>query len=395
MNLLSKLTTRAIDASTFGLWTDATSSNRQEVNEDTALKLTAIWSAVGIIADSIASMPLHAYRSTGTGRARLSKQPRWADLVSSMPNPYEDRYTWIHRAVTGLCLPGNAYMLILDRDSNGYPNSLVNLSPSRVEPVLDGGRMVYVYESAPGQREVFDRYTATNQSGRVLHVKFYDNGAARGLSPIDANEQAISAALAAQAHASDYWEKGGMPPGIISVEGRPSPEAIKALGQWWDDARRGKDSRHRPAVMSQAKFEPITLTPEQAQLLQTRQFTVNEIARIYRVPAHLLADTSVTTWGSGIEEMNRHFLQFTLLPYISRLEAAFNMLLPRGSFVKFDPSGILRGDIQTRYQAYATGIQNGFLNRNEVRAWEDLPAEDGLDSFLVPLNLDDSQEQSE
>lgn len=396
MNLLQRsLTKRAIDASTFGLWSDASSNPAgQNVNEDSALKLTAIWSAVGIIADSIAAMPLHAYRVTSGGREKLGRQPRWADVVSAMPNPWEDRYTFLHRAVQGLLLPGNTYLLVVDRDSQGYPSSIVNLHPSLVEPVRDGGRTLYVYNPQPGERIVYDRYTSTNTAGDVLHIKFYDNGGARGLSPIEANASAIGAALAAQEHAADFWAKGGLPPGIISVEGRPSPEAMEAVGRWWDDARRGKDSRHRPAIMSQAKFSPITLTPEDAQLLETRQFSVNEIARIYRIPAHLLADTSVTTWGSGIEEMNRHFLQFTLLPYISRMEAAFNMLLPRGNFVKFDPSGILRADIDSRYRAYSTGIQTGFLSRNEVRAWEDLPTVEGLDDFLVPLNMEGNNDES-
>ena len=393
-NLIGKVReSRAIDASQFGIVNDLFPSGTAagvSVTEDKALASVAVYAAAGIIADSIASMPVHRYRRSGDTREKLAT-PYWLDPVDGQPNQDTDVYTWKHRQLQSLLLPGNSYLLVTERDRLGYPSAVYNLNPADVTPYRENGRIVYRWTNE-GRTRTLTRYTRLNPDGQVLQTKAFDRGDLTGLSPIGNAAEAIGLGLAAEEYGARFFGQGAIPPGIISTEGRASEEQLKTIKRYWRRNTGGTRNSHLPAVMAQAKWVPITIDPKSAQFLETRKFQTAEIARLFRVPPHLIGDVDrSTSWGSGIEEQNRMFYQTTLMPWINRLEQTWNQLLPRNQFVKFDPAGLLRADIESRYTAYSQARQWGFMSQNEIRALEDMEPVEGGDTYLTPLNMTEGQ----
>ncbi len=389
-NLMAKVREgRAIDASQFGLALDLMPSATAAgvaVSEDKALKHVSVYAAAGIIADAVASMPVHRFRRSGDTRTRLDT-PAWIDPVDGQPNPDTDVYTWKHRQLQSLLLPGNSYLLVVDRDRFGFPSVVYNLNPADITPYRESGQILYRWNNNGTTRQL-TRYTRTNPTGQVLHTKAFDRGDLTGLSPIDNAAEAIGLGIAAEEYGARFFGQGAIPPGIISTDSNASPEQLQAIKKFWRRNTGGVKNSHLPAVMAQAKWMPITIDPKSAQFLETRAFQTSEIARLFRVPPHLIGDVErSTSWGTGIEEQNRMFFQVTLMPWINRLEQTWNQLLPRNQFVKFDPAGLLRADIESRYAAYAQARQWGWMSQNEIRALEDMEPVDGGDQFLTPLNM--------
>jgi len=380
---------RAIDAASFGLNIDDFGGSTWagvNVSTDAALGYISVFAAVNLIADAIASFPVHAYRKSGTARRAVPTQPAWLDDVNGQPNPETDRFTWVHRLVNSMGLDGNAYGLIADRDKLGYPSEIWNLHPDDTTPIRQGGEIRY---RVKGRSRTLGRYSRANPNGEVVQVKWFDAGGLRGLSPIEkVARQGIAMGLASEEYGARFFGQGAIPPGIVSVEGAPTPAALKEMAKWFRDQYGGRARAHTPAVMSGAKWEPVSITPEAAQFLETRRFQVSEIARMYRVPPHLIGDVErSTSWGSGIEEQNRAFYTLTLVPWLRRIESTLNALVPRGQYVRFDPAGLLRGDIKARYAAYNVGRQGGWLSVNEIRALEEMDEVDGGDAYLQALNM--------
>jgi HK97 family phage portal protein len=403
VNLLSRLLipqARAMDASQFAkaMTFESGTHARVSVTQESALSFIAVYASVGIIADSIAAMPAHVfYKRADGGRELAPNQPPWLNDVDGDPNPETDRFTFFHRWVSSLLLDGNGFVFLADRNPMGFPNNLWNLHPNYTTVVRRDGQILFDYQTPDGQRSKppFTRYCRAAPTGDVLHTKGFDVGTLRALSPIDAAREAVALGLAAEEFGARFFGQGAVPPGVIEVTGDPTPAQLENMGQWFRENYSGRARAHIPAVLSNAKWVSISVTPEAAQFLETRKFQKGEIASLYRVPPHLIGDVDKTTsWGTGIEQQNRMFFEVTLMPWVRRLEVGLNSLLPPGHFVKFDPAGLLRGDVAARYSAYQQGRSGGWLSGNDVRRLEDMePIPDG-DEYLRPQGTPSAEREA-
>jgi HK97 family phage portal protein len=250
-----------------------------------------------------------------------------------------------------------------------------------------------------------DRYEVNgvaNQLDRtqILHIPaFTVPGRSRGLSPLDMAREAIGLGLTAEEYGARFFAQGTTMSGVIEHPGTPRPDEARLLRDMFKKTHAGTKNSHSVGVLTGgASFKPITLSPEQAQFLETRRFQKTEIALLYRVPAYLVDSQVTSTWGSGIEEQNKFFVDNTLMPWIVRIEQAVStFLLPGTQFIKFNLDARLRAKTKDRYAAYKEAILNGFMNADEIRALEDMePLPDGLgQAFYMPVNVADIADTEE
>lgn len=384
---------RAVDASNFvlGLEDDGKTSSGVSVDAGSAITASTVYSCVSLIADSVATMPIHSFRKTGDYR-EPTVPPSWMDATNSMPNPETDRFTWIHRTISSLALYGNSYWLIVERDNLGFPKQLFNLHPDYVTIDRKNGEAIYTYDG----KKSYKRYTTLTPQGDIIHIKNFEQGSDYGLSPIEAGAESIGISLASEEFAGRFFQNGAVMSGVIEMDSTPSEEALRIFKQSFQRKHQGVKKSHNIGVLTEgAQWKPIAINHQQMQFLESRRFNKIEICGLFRVPPYLIGDLSETTkLGSSIEEQNRIFYELTLLPYINRIEQAMTMMLPRGQFARIDVSGLLRASISQRYQAYNIGRNAGFLSVNEIRAKEDLPPVDEEigDSYIQNLNQNSIQD---
>lgn len=389
MNLLQSIRNRSVDASAFltddGLMPGAGASGIS-VTHESALRTIAVYACVGIIADALMGMPIRQVERLDDGTRRnldltLWLSPDWA------PNPETERGAFVHRWCNSLLLYGTAYCLITARQG-GYPSEVWNLAPADVRPDRSNGRLEYVW----GTRRLTP-YTAQNPAGEIMVTKGFDFGGDVGVDPIrKVAFEAIGLAAAAERFGAAFFGQGQTPSGVIELDSTPSPDAIKSIKANWVRHHAGVSKSHLPGVLTAgAKWKPISIPPDAAQFIETREYQVGEIARLYRVPPHLISDTDrSTSWGTGIEEQNIGFVKFTLLPWIHRFESMLSRTVPPGQRIKLITSGLERGSLKSRYDAYAVGRSWGWLSQDDVRALEDLNPigpEKGGDIYHIPLNM--------
>jgi HK97 family phage portal protein len=358
------------------------------VTQDNALRLTAVFACVRLNSETVGALPADAVRyAVGNPSVRepMPRPPGWL----AQPNPETTWFELIERAQTCLEMDGNAFILITARDAMGFPSELWTLHPQRVDvKAAANGRTSFVWDGSTP----LSRYGPDNPGGDVLHIKAFNNGGLRGLSPIDTARQTIGLAMAAEKTGAKLFAQGMQMPGVIEMPPMPTgqaQEAVDAMAEAWQARHGGTDQAHKPGILAGgAHWNTISVTPEQSQFLETRKFEVIEIARLFRVPPVMIGEMEVqSSWGTGVEQQFLGWYRLGLLPRIRRLETAFSQLMPRGSFIKFNVRGLLRGDSVAQSAAYASAIQNGYLSRAEIRTFEDLPPSDGLDDFLFPSNL--------
>jgi len=216
-------------------------------------------------------------------------------------------------------------------------------------------------------------------------------GQLRGVSRIEQVRESLGLSAALQEFSARFFGQGSITSGLIEFPGNLTEEQAKSLVDSYEQAHRGLRRSHRPGVLSGgAKFQKTGVDPNEAQMLESREFSVEEIARVFRVPLHMIqvAKPGAMSYAS-VEQNAIQFVTYTLRPYIEKIEIAYSRLLPEGAFIKFNVDGLLRGDIQTRYAAFSTGLQSGFLSINDVRRLEDLRPAEGGDVYRVPLaNVD-------
>jgi HK97 family phage portal protein len=358
----------------------------RELTPEGALALSAVYGSVRILADTLATTPIDSFRRSGKRRLPHDR-PFWLD----QPNPETRKIEFIVSVMTSLLLEGNAYILITR--ALGKIIALDVIPASAVEPK-------YV-RTARGRKLVFE-LSVTDEDGRiqvvgalesteVLHIKGVTlAGSNKGVSPLKAARMTFSLGLAAQEYGAEFFERGAVPGAVITVPGTMTPAGLRAARQTWRQIHGGRGNRHGLAILTEdSKFQKITVTPDEAQFLQTRAFQIPDVARIFGVPPHLLADASgSTSWGSGLAEQNTAFVQFAIRAWAERLEEALTTLFPEadrkaGAFVRFNLDGLLRGALKERLEAYRVGIANSVYTPDEVRAWEDLPPDpSGLGAYL-------------
>lgn len=351
------------------------------------MQMTAVYACVRVLAESIASLPLHVYHyATNGGSEKALDHPLYA-LLHDAPNSEMTSYIFRETLMTHLLLWGNAYAQVI-RDQDGAVTSLWPLMPDRMT-VIRGrdGFLHYIYHQET-TGEVFDL-----SRHDVLHVPGLGFDGLIGYSPIEMAKNAIQTALSCEEYGSKFFENGAQPGGVLEHPGTiKDPERLR---QSWQQTFGGAKNSGRIAVLEEGmKYSPIAISPEQAQFLETRKFQISEIARIFRVPPHMVGDLEKSTF-SNIEQQSLEFVKYTLSPWVSRLEQSFqkSLLLPkeRGLYsIRFNVEGLLRGDYESRMRGYATARQNGWMSANDIRTLESLDRlspEQGGDLYLVNGNM--------
>ncbi|MFF0144624.1 HK97 family phage portal protein [Amycolatopsis sulphurea] len=364
----------------------------EPLTRETALKVSAVFACVRLLTDAIATLPVDAYRRVA-GRRRPLAAPDW--LIK--PNPDIGRIAFFGQIMTSLLLEGNAYILV--SRVGGRVVALDVIPASMVEPryvATRSGRKCLVYQlSVAGEKEPSDVVGALGPED-VVHLQGLPlAGELRGVSPLKAASLTIGSALSALEYGAAFFADGALPGAVVNVPGPMTPEGLRAARQTWRNIHGGRGNRHGLAILTEgATFQKVTISPDEAQFLQTRQFQVPDVARLFGVPPHLIADaTNSTSWGSGLSEQNTSFAQYSTRPWVERIEEALTALLvadtgDKRAFVRLNIDAIQRGSLKDRMDTYRVGLASGVYTRNEVRAWEDLPPDsDYGDFFQLPLNL--------
>jgi len=358
----------------------------KNVNERTAMTVTAVYACVRILAEAIAGLPLHVYKyKPDGGKERVPGHPLFR-LLHDAPNPEMTSFVFRETLMAHLLLWGNAYAQII-RDGRGQVLALYPLLPGRMRVDRDAaGRIVYEYMKDAGPPVPLRRED-------VLHIPGLGFDGLVGYSPIAMAKNAVGLALATEEYGATFFANGANPGGVLEHPGVvKNPEQLR---ESWHSQYGGSGKAHRIAVLEEGlKFHAIGIPPETAQFLQTRKFQINEIARIFRIPPHLIGDLEKATF-SNIEHQSLEFVKYTLDPWVVRWEQALMqaLLLPgekQELFIKFNLEGLLRGDTKSRNESYATGRQNGWLSANDIRELEDMnriPADEGGDAYLVNGNM--------
>ena len=395
LNWLRGDTTRSADdhaiSSGYSFFFGATSSGRP-VTERSAMQMTAVYSCVRILAEAIAGLPLHVYRyKDGGGKEKALDHPLYP-LLHDEPNPEMTSFVFRETLMTHLLLWGNAFAQVI-RNGRDEIIGLYPLMPNRMTVGRDeAGRLYYEYQRT--WDEPTGRFeTVTLQARDVLHIPGLGFDGLVGYSPIAMAKNAIGLAQATEDYGASFFANGAAPGGVLEHPGTiKDPVRVR---ESWQSTFGGARNGNKIAVLEEGmKYTPISVSPEQAQFLETRKFQINEIARIFRIPPHMIGDLEKSSF-SNIEQQSLEFVKYTLDPWVIRFEQAITktLLTPRekpGVYVKFNLEGLLRGDYESRMNGYAVARQNGWMSANDIRELENLDRisiEAGGDLYLVNGNM--------
>jgi HK97 family phage portal protein len=369
------LNTRSISyQSIFSLGGDLTTESQAGVaiNSKNAYEVVAFFSAVSLISDTISTLPVDSYIRRDGERKPYRPKPAWID----QPDVDTTRQAHYGAVVASLLVSGNSYTRIF-RDNRGEVVNLVALDPSKMTVQRSAiGRKMFIYADEPKPLN----------SDEVIHIlDLATPGSLTGLSRVEKLKDALGVATALQSYAARFFSQGSTTQGIIEYPGELTPEEAKDLRDSFDSRHRGFKKAHRTGILSGgAKYVDTTVPNDQAQFLDSRRFAVEEIARAFNIPLHMLGVPDTASYAS-VEQNNLQFISHTLRPILEKIEWSYSKLLPTDAFIKFNFSALLRGDLSSRYQAYSVAIQAGFKSINEIKKLEDEPVIDGGDVFRVPL----------
>ena len=369
------------------------SSSGKAVTERSAMQMTAVYSCVRILAEAIAGLPLHLYKYTENGgKEKAIDHPLYL-LLHDEPNPEMSSFVFRETLMTHLLLWGNAYAQII-RNGKGEVVALYPLMPNKMSVDRDEkGHLYYSYNRTEDEAPTMKGSTVILRPEDVLHVPGLGFDGLVGYSPIAMAKNAIGLAIATEEYGAKWFANGAAPSGVLEHPGTiKDPSRVRDA---WQSQFGGSSNSGKIAVLEEGmKYTPITIAPEQAQFLETRKFQINEIARIFRVPPHMVGDLEKSSF-SNIEQQSLEFVKYTLDPWVVRWEQSImrRLLSPeekRSYYVKFNLEGLLRGDYQSRMNGYAIGRQNGWMSANDIRELENLdriPAEEGGDLYLINGNM--------
>ncbi len=369
------------------------STSGKRVNERSAMQMTAVYSCVRILSEAVAGLPLHLYQYTDkSSREKAVENPLYF-LLHDEPNTEMTSFVFRETLMTHLLLWGNAYSQII-RNGKGEVVGLYPLMPDRMTVNRDEkGQLYYEYMVSSDDAKTLKGGTVRLSPYDVLHIPGLGFDGLVGYSPIAMAKNAIGLAIAAEEYGSKFYANGATPSGILEYPGTvKEPDKVR---ESWNAGFGGSSNAHKIAVLEEGmKYTPISISPNEAQFLETRKFQINEIARIFRVPPHMVGDLEKSSF-SNIEQQSLEFVKYTLEPWLVRWEQAMQRsLIPQDDkskyFIKFNVDGLLRGDYQSRMQGYATARQNGWMSANDIRELENLdriPGEDGGDLYLINGNM--------
>ena len=369
------------------------STSGKAVTERSAMQMTAVYSCVRILAEAIAGLPLHLYTYKGDGgKEKAIGHPLYL-LLHDEPNPEMSSFVFRETLMTHLLLWGNAYAQII-RNGKGEVVALYPLMPNRMTVDRDSsGQLFYSYQMNNTDAPTMQTGTVTLKPSDVLHIPGLGFDGLVGYSPIAMAKNAIGLAIATEEYGAKFFANGATPGGLLEYPGTvKDPDRVRDS---WNKGFSGSQNAGKVAILEEGmKYTPISIAPEQAQFLETRKFQINEIARIFRVPPHMIGDLEKSSF-SNIEQQSLEFVKYTLDPWVVRWEQSLSRALftpdeKKRYFFKFNVEGLLRGDYQSRMNGYATARQNGWMSANDIRELENLdriPAEDGGDLYLINGNM--------
>ncbi|MBO9598641.1 MAG: phage portal protein [Cohnella sp.] len=355
------------------------------VNDESAMRVTAYLAAVKIISETVASLPLHVYRAIGDNRERAPNHPLY-EVLHYQANPEMTAYTF-HETFQGhICNWGNGYAYI-DRDGAGRVTALWPLLPDRTWPDRDANGNLFYWTRLPKTNELrkLDPFD-------VLHVPGFGFDGVVGYNPIRLAQEAIGLSLASEEFGARFFGDGATPSVILEYPGKLKGEALQEFKKAAKEAYQGLSNAHKIMILEEGlKHHTMTIPPDAAQFLETRKFQIAEIARIWRVPLHMLQELDRST-NNNIEHQSIEFVVHTIRPWLVRREQAYRMkLLSRrernsGFYAEYNVEGLLRGDTKSRFEAYGVAIDKGWMNPNEVRRKENENPYPGGDAYRAPLN---------
>ena len=372
-----------------GLFVFGQADSGERVDERSAMQIATVYACVRLLAESVAQLPLHLYRVEGEeGKAKAKDHPLYK-ILYRQPNPEMSSFSFWEAMMTHLLLWGNAYAQIVRDGKNGILG-LYPLLPENVEiDRKDGGDLYYIYhaytDEVPGDNNkdiYFDR-------AEILHIPGLGFNGLVGFSPIAMMKNALGTNIAVEKYGSAFFRNGAQPAGVLEHPGvLKDPQKIRDN---WMNAYGGASNAHRVAVLEEGMaYKPISLPPEDSQFLSTREFGVEEICRIFRVPPHMVQDLKRATF-SNIEHQSIDFVVHTLDPWLRRIEKVIvkDVLLEDEQeeyFPQFNVDGLLRGDYKSRMEGYNIARQGGWMSANDIRRLENLdpiPASEGGDLYII------------
>ncbi len=363
----------------------------ERVDEKSAMQIATVYACVRLLAETVAGLPLHLYRFTDDAekdKERARDHPLYK-LLYRQPNPEMTSFSFRETMMTHLLLWGNAYAQIVRDGKNGILG-LYPLLPENVEiDRAENGELFYTYhaytDEVPGEHDkdiIFQR-------DEILHIPGLGFNGLVGFSPIAMMKNALGTTLAVEKYGSSFFKNGAQPAGVLEHPGvLKDPQKIRDN---WMNAYGGAGNAHKVAVLEEGMaYKPISLPPEDSQFLSTREFGVEEICRIFRVPPHMVQDLKRATFNN-IEHQSIDFVMHTIMPWLVRIEQAIikDVLIEEEQdqyFPKFNVDGLMRGDYQSRMNGYAVGFSNGFLSPNDIRRLENMdliPADQGGDDYYL------------
>ena len=365
------------------------STSGKLVNEFTAMQTTAVYACVRILAETLAALPLQMYCYTATGKERVYNHPLY-HLLHDEPNPEMTSFIFRETLMSHLLIWGNAYAQII-RDRLGRVQGLYPLRLDKMTVCRDErGKIFYLYTKTGDENPNIKPYgQVALQKEEVLHIPGLGFDGLVGYSPIAMARNAVGMTMACEEYGASFFANGASPSGVLEHPGvLKDPAKVRDS---WNAVYRGTGNAHKVAVLEEGmKYQQIGIPPEEAQFLETRKFQLDEIARLYRIPPHMIGDLEKSSFNN-IEQQSMEFVKYTLDPWVIRWEQAMQkaLFLPEEKkqyFLKFNVNGLMRGDYESRMTGYSIGRQNGWLSANDIREMEDMnpvPDEEGGNLYLV------------
>lgn len=366
-------------------WGSKNTDSGMAVNERLAMTVPAVQACVRVIAETIASNTPDVFEALNPAGRRLAKDHRLYDILQYQPNPQMSAFTFFETGQAGLSLWGNTFAEI-QRDASNRVIALWPLPPGTTRPRTDAyGNLFYstTYTPDGSERRIEPR--------NILHVPGLSYDGINGLSPITLARQAVGLALATEKFGSQFFGNGAHPKGILSTDGTLKDDQIKRTRESWH-GQYGGENAHKIAVLDGGlKFQAMSIPPEDAQFLETRKFSVSDIARIFRVPLHMIGDLERST-NNNIEHQSIEFIRNTIKPIARRWEQEINRKLFAGTpfYAEFDTSDLLQGDFKSRQEGLAIQRQNGVISTDEWRLGEHMNPigeSEGGNKYIVQLNM--------
>ena len=341
-----------------------------------AMQMLTVNACVRLLSDTVAGLPIDAYRKNGNVRVPIDPQP------SFIQQPFHDltNFEGMWQIVSCMAIKGESVSVVMSRDNHEFVTSMTPIHPDDWTVEWDRNDPLRPQKTYKVNNERVPNYD-------IVHIRRFSlPGDLHGLSPIQAARAGIGLSLNAERYGSRYFQDSASPSSVLETDQRLTADQAMQNQKIWLESHGG---RRLPAVLSGGlKWKPISITPNESQFLETRQFQRDEIAMLYGIPPHMLGIVDRTTsWGRGIEQQSISFVTYTLINWLNPIEETLSRLLPRGQFARLNVNALLRGDQKSRFDAYVSARNAGWLNVNEIRELEDRPPVPDGDQYIQPLNM--------